>query len=345
LRSVEKRFHHEFDLHEAAIGFETWKATGNALPMETINFCKSSQGILLGATGAAQWEHAAENIPPGWGRRQLSREMGYCASVRPARVYPQLLNATPVKPEYIQGMDAVIVRETRWINKKHPRTMRHTSQGWYASDKLSFREDEILPILRFSFLLAQSRRKNLVLMAQTSIFQTSALWLRHFTEMGQQFPDVEIDTMAPDNCVMQLVRNPSQFDVIVCDSTPMGGMLNEIAGLLMGSIGMAPGASVALRDGPDFAQMVVPNGLYEPIHGSAPRRAGQGIANPIGTVLAAAMLLRYSLNLEREAKAIENAVDRVLSQGYRTYDIMGDGNIKVGTEEMGNHIAAAVEAG
>ena len=239
LRAVEKRFHHEFDLREAALGFETWKTTGKALPRETMQICQSSQGILLGATGAAQWEHAAENIPPGWGRRQLCRELDYCASVWPARVYPQLLDATPVKPEHIQGMDTVVVREMRWINKKHPKTTRHTPQGWYAADKLSFREDEILPILRFSFLLAQSRRKKLVLMSQTSIFQTSALWLKLFTEMGQQFPDIKIDAMAPDNCAMQLVRQPSQFDVIVCDNTSMGGILNELAGLLQGFYGLA----------------------------------------------------------------------------------------------------------
>lgn len=345
LRAVEKRFRHQFDLRHVDMGFETWKATGEALPAETLETCKNSQGILLGATGAGQWEHAGENIPPGWGRRQLCRDLEYCASVRPARVFPQTIDTSPVKPERIQGTDLVVVREMRWINKKHPKTARRTERGRCASDRLFFYEDEIVPILRFSFLLAQARKKKLCLMAQSSVFQSSKLWLQVFTEMGQHFPDVTIDAMAPDNCAMQLIRNPSVFDVIVSDSTPMGGMMNNLAALLMGSIGMAPGGTIGLRDGSTFTGMVVPNGMYEPIHGSAPVRAGQWIVNPIGTVLAAAMLLRYSLSLEQEAQAMERAVERVLSQGYRTYDIIEPGKTKIGTKEMGDRIAAAIEAG
>lgn len=343
LRAVEKCFQHKFELREANMGFDLWKATRNALPRETIEICKSSQGILFGAIGTGQSEYAAENVPRGWGRHQLFREMAYCASVRPARVYTPLINTSPVKPERIQETDMVIIRDLVWVNKKHPKTTRHTSYGWYASDKLYFQEGEVLPILRFSFLLAQARRKTLVLMAQTSVFQTSKLWLSLFIEMGRQFPDVETRVMATDDCAMQVIRNPREFDVIVCDSTVMGGMLNNLAALLMGSIGMAPGMAVALREGSSFGEMVVPNGMYEPIHGSAPKRAGQGIANPIGTVLAAAMLLRYSLDLEQEARFIECAVEHVLAQGYRTYDIIEAGSTKVGTEEMGDRIAAAIE--
>lgn len=345
LRAVEKRFGHKFDLRQVNMGYDSWKATGEALPKETVEACQSSQGILLGATGAGQFEHAGENIPPGWGRRQLSRELEYCASVRPARVFPQVVNVSPVKPERIQGTDLVVVREMAWLNKKHPKTARRTERGRYASDKLFFYEDEIRRLLRFSFLLARARRKKLCLMAQSSVFQSSKLFLQVFTEMAKDFPDVAIDTMAPDNCAMQLMRNPALFDVIVSDSTPMGGMMNNLAALLMGSIGMAPGGTIGLRDGASFTKMVVPNGMYEPIHGSAPLRAGQGIVNPIGTVLAAAMLLRYSLGLEQEAQAMERAVERVLDQGYRTYDIMEPGKSKVGTEEMGDRIAAAIEAG
>ena len=342
LQAVAKRFHHEFNLRPLSMGFEAWKKTGEAISRETIDVCQSSQGILMGAIGAAQWENVAENVPPGWGRRQLNRELEYCASIRPSYIYPQLVNKTPVKPGIIQGTDVIVLREMRWMNKKHPNTSKSTSRGRYAADRLCFYEDEVLPILKFSFLLAQSRKKKLVLAAQSSVFQTSKLWLRLFTEMSQQFSDVKIDAMAPDNCAMQLMRNPAEFDVIVSDSTFMGGMLNNLVGLLMGSIGMAPGATVALRDGATFARMVLPSGMYEPIHGTAPLRAGQGIANPIGTVLAAAMLLRYSLNLEAEAQAIERAVGEVLTQGYRTYDIMEPGNTKIGTEEMGDRIAAAI---
>ncbi|MFH1652282.1 MAG: isocitrate/isopropylmalate family dehydrogenase, partial [Chloroflexota bacterium] len=260
LQAVAQRFRHDFDLRRLEMGYEHWKVTGDALPAATIETCRHSQGVLMGATGMAQWEHAVKNAPPGWGRRQLSRELDYCASVRPAHIFPPLANVSAVKPERLQGADFVIIREMVWLNKKHPKTARRTERGRYAADRLHFYEDEILPILKFSFLLAAARRKRLVLVAQTSIFQTSKLWLQLFTEMSHQFPEISIDTMAPDNAAMQLVRNPSEFDVIVCDSTPMGGMLNNLAGVLMGSIGMAPGGTVGLKEGKTFNEMVIPNG-------------------------------------------------------------------------------------
>ncbi len=345
LKVIAKRFKHDFNLVPVQMGYNALKATGSALTPETIKICDKSNGILLGATGAAQWEHAGENYPPGWGRRQLCRELKHRISVRPARVYSQTINTSPVKPERIQGMDLVVVRDMVLINKEGTKTVETTARGRHAVDRLDFYEDEIVPTLKFGFLLARSRKKKLCLMAQSSVFATSKLWLQVFTEMSKKYPDVEIDTQAPDNCAMQLMRNPTVFDVIVCDSTPMGGMMNNLAALLIGSIGMAPGTTIGLRDGETYTQMVVPNGLYEPIHGSAPVRAGQGIVNPIGTVLAAAMLLRYSLGLEQEAQAVERGVEKALTQGYRTYDIMEQGRTKVGTDEMGDRIAAAIEAG
>ena len=181
-------------------------------------------------------------------------------------------------------------------------------------------------------------------MTQSSIFATARLWLKMFEEMASEYPDIEVEIQAPDNCAMQFMRSPARFDVIVCDNTPMGGMLNNLAALLIGSIGMAQGTSLGLKDGQTYQDMVLRNGIYEPIHGAAPLRAGQNIANPIGTILAGAMLLRYSLGLEAEAQAIEHAVEAVLEQGYCTYDIMEAGKKKIGTAEMGDRIAGALES-
>ncbi len=345
LRAVERRFRHKFDLRPIDIGFEWWKDTGQVVTREALETCRSSQGVLLGALGAGDWQPSEGKRPPSWGRSQLVTELGYCASIRPAHVFAELEDATPVKPERIHGADLVIVREGRSSSKlkQQKATLRQTKRGWCSSYELKFYEDEITPVLKCSFLLAQGRRKKLTLMAQPSVFQTSRLWQQLFEQMAQKFLDVETDVLAPDNCAMQLIRNAREFDVIVCDSSTMGGILNNLAGLIMGSVGMAPGATVALQDGSTFRQTIVPNGVYEPIHGTAPKRAGQWVVNPIGTVLAAAMLLRYSLHLEDEARAVERAVEETLARGYRTYDIMQPGKTRVGTAEMGDLIASAIE--
>lgn len=343
LTAVAGRFDHAFTLVPVPMGYNTWKATGSALPAETLETCRASDGILLGATGAADWEYAQKDFPPGWGRRQLCRELGHRISVRPAKVFPQTVNASPTKAARIEGTDLVIVRDMTLVNKAGLAHAASDAQGRVARDTLEFHEGEVAPSLKFAFLLARSRRGKLCLMTQSSVFATGRLWLSMFEEMAQRYPDVAVEVQAPDNCAMQLMRNPARFDVMVTDSAPMGGMLNNLAALLMGSIGMAPGTSVGLRDGDTYTAMVVRNGIYEPIHGSAPTRAGQGIVNPIGTVLAAAMLLRYSLGLEREARAIEEAVARALEKGYRTYDIMEPGMRQVGTAEMGDRIVLELE--
>lgn len=345
LRAVAKRFGHDFDLVPAQLGYRAWKQTGVAAPPETIELCKNSDGILLGAIGAGQLDFASEKIPPGWGRRQFSRELAHTCSVRPIKVFPQTVNASPVKAERIRGTDFVVVRDKSLLNNERLELTDTTARGRMARDMPEFHEDEIVPMLKFSFLLARSRRKKLCLVAQASMFATSRLWLQLFLELAKNYPDVEIDVQAPDNCAMQVMRNPALFDVIVSDSTPIGGIINNLGALLMGSIGMPPGATFALRDGGTYPAMVCKNGLYESIHGTADARAGQRIVNPIGTVLAAAMLLRYSLGLEREAKAIEQAVETTLESGYRTYDIMEPDKIKVGTDEMGERIAAAIGTG
>ncbi len=345
LKAIAKRYGHEFDLVPAQLGYRAWQQTGHGAPPETIELCRGSDGVLLGAIGAGQREFASESIPPGWGRRQFSRELEHTCSVRRVKVLEHTINVSPVKAERIRGTDLVVVRDKSLLNNDSLKFTDTTARGRLARDMLEFHEDEIVPLLKFSFLLARSRKRKLCLMSQPSMFATSRLWLQLFLEMAKGQSDVETDVQAPDNCATQLVRSPAVFDVIVTDSTAMGGIINNLGALLMGSIGMAPGATFGLREGDTYPAMVRRNGLYEPIHGTADARAGERIVNPIGTVLAAAMLLRYSLGLEREAKAIERAVETTLESGYRTYDIMEPGKIRVGTDEMGERIAAAIGIG
>jgi 3-isopropylmalate dehydrogenase len=343
LTAVGTRFGHDFNFVAVPMGYGAWKATQSALSPEALEVCRDSDGILLGATGAADWEYSQKDFPPGWGRRQLCRELGHRISIRPAKVLAQTVNASPTKAERAMGTDLVIVRDMTLVNKSGLAHAASDSEGRLARDTLEFHEAEIAPTLKFAFLLARSRSRRLCLMTQSSVFATSRLWLQMFEAMARTYSDVAVEVQAPDNCAMQLMRNPAAFDVVVTDSAPMGGMLNNLAALLMGSIGMAPGTSVGLREGDTYTAMVARNGIYEPIHGSAPKRAGQGIVNPIGTILAAAMLLRYSLGLEQEAQAIEQAVARTLDRGYRTYDIMEAGKTRIGTGEMGDRIAAELE--
>jgi 3-isopropylmalate dehydrogenase len=344
LEAVAARFNHQFEMQPVSIGFNAWRSTGSALSQEAIELCRASDGILLGATGPADHEYTRPDAPPGWGRRQLSRELGLCASVRPIRAYPQTAGVSPIRSERIEQADLVIVRDMTLVNRLGLHRSGQTPSGRFAEDTLAFDEPSIQKTLRFAFLLAQSRNARLCLATQSSMYATSRLWLSIFTEIGAEFPGVSTEVQAPDNCAMQLIRNPSHFDVIVTESTPMGGMLNNLAAMINGSIGMAPGTTIALKEGTSYTAMVERSGLYEPIHGSAPRRAGQDLVNPIGTVLAAAMLLRYSLSLEAEAVAVEHAVASALDGGYRTYDIMEPKKIRVGTEAMGDRIAAAIGA-
>jgi len=342
LQAIARRYGHSFRFDDVAMGYRAWKQNGTALAPEAIALCQMSDGILHGATGPGDWEYTEKDFPPGWGKRQLCRELGLRLSIRPVLISPHLLHAGPIKAERLEGVDCVILRDMTLINRAGLATTGEDERGRNARDVFEFSEAEVRPALKFAFLLAASRRNKLCLMTQSSLYATSRLWLSLFQEMSADFPGVSVEVQAPDNCAMQFVRNPASFDVIITDNTPMGGMLNNLSALMLGSIGMAPGTSVALRDGSTYAEMVIKNGMYEPIHGSAPLRAGQGIANPIATILAGAMLLRFSLAMEEEARTVERAVEAVLAQGFRTYDIMTPGCTKLGTAEMGEKIAAAV---
>ncbi len=343
LDAVAKRFGHQFDYLPVKIGYRAWRDRGIAITDEEIEICRTSDGMLHGAAGAADSEYTTKDYPPGYGKRQLGRELGLRLSMRPITIPAALADAGPVKPELTRGTDLIVLRDMTLINKQGLATTGSDARGRTAQDILEFSEEDVALALRFAFTLARTRRKQLCLMTQSSLFATSRLWLAVFQELAADYPDVAVEVHAPDNCAMQLMRKPTSYDVIITDNTAMGGMMNNLAALLVGSVGMAPGTMIGLRPGGDDpASMVNRNGLYEPIHGSAPTRAGQDIANPIGTILAAAMLLRFSLGLHAEADAISQAVEQTLNAGWRTYDIMKPGMRKIGTTEMGDRVAQAL---
>jgi 3-isopropylmalate dehydrogenase len=265
----------------------------------------------------------------------LRKGLGLFANLRPVKVFPTLVNSTNLKPEVITGVDLVFVRElTGGLYFARPKRQWQTSRGRRATDSMTYSEQEIERIVRVGFELARGRRKKLVSVDKANVLQASRLWRQVAMEVAQDYPDVALEHMLVDACAMRLIQNPTYFDVLVTENM-FGDILTDEASMLAGSMGMLPSASLAgaPREG------VRTFGLYEPIHGSAPRRAGLNMANPIATILSAAMMLRYSCGLTQEAQAIEAAVDTVLKEGYRTYDIMAEGKVKVGTNEMGDLIA------
>lgn len=338
LQAVGKKFGHEFALHYGLVGGVAIDETGSALPEGTLATCKKSQAVLLGAVGGPKWDDPAAKVRPEDGLLALRKGLGLFANLRPVKVWPFLIDSTSIKPEVLKGVDLVVVRElTGGLYFGKPKRRWQTSKGWRAVDTMAYSEGEIKRILRVGFELARTRRRKLASVDKANVLETSRLWRQLAMEMASQYPDVELWHVLVDNCAMQLVRSPAEFDVIVTENT-FGDILTDEASMLSGSMGMLPSASLA-----GVPQAGVPTlGLYEPIHGSAPRRAGQNMANPIATILSSAMMLRYSLGLVKEAEAVERAVDGVLADGYRTYDIMQEGCTKLGTREMGEVIASRI---
>ncbi|MFH1484883.1 MAG: 3-isopropylmalate dehydrogenase [Chloroflexota bacterium] len=338
LQALGKRFGHEFNLHYGLVGGVAIDETGSALPDGTSKMCKKSQAVLLGAVGGPKWDDPAATVRPEDGLLALRKGLGLFANLRPVKVWPFLIDSTSIKPEVLSGVDLVVVRElTGGLYFGKPKRRWQTAKGWRAVDTMSYSEAEIERILKVGFELARTRRKKLASVDKANVLETSRLWRQMAMDMAPQYPDVELWHILVDNCAMQLVRSPVEFDVIVTENT-FGDILTDEASMLSGSMGMLPSASLA-----GVPQAGVPTlGLYEPIHGSAPRRAGQNLANPIATILSSAMMLRYSLGLAKEAEVVEKAVDSVLSDGYRTYDIMQEGCTKLGTREMGNVISERV---
>ncbi len=331
LNRVGEIYGHEFAFTEKPAGGIAIDTCGCPLPEDTVEACKKSDSVLLGAVGGPKWDHLGGNDRPEKALLGLRGELKLFANLRPALLHRQLKDACPLKPEIIgDSLDILIVRElTSGIYfGKRGRVAEDNS----AYDTMYYSVPEIERVLRVGFDAAMKRSKKVCVVDKANILETSRLWREVTARVAKDYPEVEYSHLYVDNCSMQLVRNPKQFDVIITTNM-FGDILSDEASMLTGSIGMLASASLGETS----------LGMYEPIHGSAPDIAGKDIANPIATVLSAAMMLRYSFGLEKEAQAIEKAVDKVLDEGYRTADIYEDGMKKVGTRRMGELIAATIE--
>ena len=339
LEAIGKRFDHRFNLHEGLVGGVAIDAEGTALSDATLKMCRKADAVLLGAVGGPKWDDPLAKVHPEDGLLKLRGELGLFANLRPVKVSPMLVDSTNLKPEVIRGADFIFVRElTGGLYFAQPKKRWETAKGRMATDSMTYSEQEIERIVRVGFELARLRRKKLTSVDKANVLESSRLWRQVAMEVAKEYPDVALDHMLVDACSMRLIQNPTYFDVLVTENM-FGDILTDEASMLAGSMGMLPSASLA--GVPKEGVRIF--GMYEPIHGSAPRRAGLDMANPIAIILSVAMMLRYSLGLDKEASVIEKAVDDVLSQGYRTYDIMAEGKTKVGTAEMGDLIAKKVK--
>jgi 3-isopropylmalate dehydrogenase len=335
LKAVGAKYGHDFKLEYGLVGGVAIGEEGTAFSTQTLKMCKSKDAILLGAVGDPKYDDPQAPVHPEDGLLALREGLGLFANLRPVKVYPALENNTNFKPEVIRGVDFVFVRElTGGLYFGKPKRQWRTSRGRRAIDSMSYSEQEIERIVRVGFEIAMSRKKKLISVDKANVLQSSRLWRQVAIEVSADYPDVELEHMLIDACSMRIIQNPRYLDVLVTENT-FGDIVTDEASMLAGSMGMLPSASIAgvPQDG------VRIYGMYEPIHGSAPRRARQDIANPIATIMSMAMMLRYSFALEEAAAAVEAAVERVLEEGYRTYDIMGEGKEKVGTSKMGDLIA------
>ena len=328
LNKIAAKFGHEFTYTDVDMGGCAIDKYGDPLPQHELDKCTASDSVLLGAVGGPKWNDVPGPQRPEKGLLRLRAGMGVYSNNRPAKIWPQLADASPLRPEIVaKGIDFIIVRELiGGIYFGKHETIEKDGQK-VAIDELTYSEEEIRRIGRIGFETARKRGKRLCSVEKSNVLDSSRLWKKVMHELASEYPDVELSDMLVDNCAMQIVKDPSQFDVVVTENM-FGDILSDEASMITGSIGMIPSSSLGAST----------CGLYEPIHGSAPDIAGQDIANPIGTILSAAMMLRYSFDLAAEADAIEAAVSRVLDAGYRTGDIFSPGCTKVGCTEMGKLI-------
>ena len=341
LDAVASRFGHDFDLRYGRIGGNAIDDFGTPLPDETLEVCDGVDGVLFGAVGGPKWDDPNAATRPEDGILAIRKGLNLFANLRPVKVFPAIINSSPIKPHLLEGVDIMVVRElTGGLYFGKPKKRWDTSRGRRAVDTLKYSEREIERILHVGFELARGRSGRLLSTDKANVLATSRLWREIATELASEYPDVELEHMYADNLAMQIIRAPGQFDVIVGENT-FGDIISDEAAVLAGSLGMLPSASLASLPASGGRRRRVVS-LYEPIHGSAPDIAGKGIANPIGMVLSTAMMLRYSLGMDEEADEIERAVDGVLAEGYRTPDIAADGGDVVGTTRMGDVIAGLV---
>jgi len=330
---VLRRLKLPMEIQEAPVGGAGYEAAGDPLPEATLRAAREADAILFGAIGGPQYDALPRDKRPERGLLRLRKELGLFANLRPALVYAELAQASTLRPEVVSGLDILIVRElTGDIYFGEPRGISTLPGGEREGlNTMRYRESEIRRIARVALEAARKRGRKLCSVDKANVLETTELWKQVVTDEAKAHPEVELTHMYVDNCAMQLVRNPKQFDVIVTGNL-FGDILSDEASMLTGSIGMLPSASLDANG----------KGLYEPIHGSAPDIAGRGIANPLATILSAAMMLRYSLARPAEAARVEAAVRGALAGGLRTADIYTGGLKKVGTAEMGDAVAAAL---
>lgn len=333
LRAVQRRTGAVFTTREALIGGGAYDQTGTPLPEETLQQCLDSDAVLLGAVGGPKWDNLPVHLRPEAGALlPLRKKLGVYANIRPSVVFPALAGASPLKRELVEGLDIIVVRElTGGLYFGAKRREELPGGGVRVVETLEYTTGEIERVARVAFELARKRGKKLTSVDKANVLESSRLWREVVGGLAGAYPGVELNHMLVDNCAMQLVRNPRQFDVLVTENM-FGDILSDQASQLTGSIGMLPSASLGGKVG-----------LYEPIHGSAPDIAGRDMANPLATILSVAMMLRHSFNLDEAAGMVEQAVNTVLEEGYRTADIMQPGMRRVGTMEMAELVAERVE--
>jgi 3-isopropylmalate dehydrogenase len=322
----------KMEMEEALLGGCAIDAAKDPFPEATQKLAKEADAVLLGAVGGPQWDNNPRELRPERGLLRIRKDLGLFANLRPAILYPELANASTLKPEVVAGLDILIVRElTGDIYFGQPRGIEMRNGERFGFNTMHYTESEIRRILRVAFEAARKRSKKVCSVDKMNVLECTQLWRDVAIEVAKEYPDVELTHMLVDNAAMQLVKAPKQFDVMVTGNM-FGDILSDEASMLTGSIGMLPSASLDEKN----------RGLYEPSHGSAPDIAGKGVANPLATILSAAMMLRYTFNREAAAQRIEGAVKKVLAQGFRTGDIYEAGMKKVGTKEMGDAVLAAL---
>jgi 3-isopropylmalate dehydrogenase len=338
LRAVERRWDHRFNFREALIGGIAIDQSGVALPEETTRLCREADAVFLGAVGGPKWDDPSAKVRPEQGLLGIRKALGLYANLRPVKFQPSVADASPLRRDRLEGVDLLVVRELTGGIYFGEKTRERLDGGERASDLCAYTTQEIERVVRVAAALARKRRGKLTSVDKANVLETSRLWRAVAARvMRDEFPDLTVEHMLVDACAMHLLRRPVDFDVIVTENM-FGDILTDEASMLAGSMGLLPSASLGAPQAGGSTRL----GLYEPIHGSAPDIAGLGVANPIGAILSAAMLLRHSLGLAAEAEAIEAAVDRTLADGRRTRDLAAPDDTPVSTAGMGGLIADIV---
>ena len=329
LDAVGGKYGHEFNYTQVLAGGAAIDAAGECLPQETIDIAKKSDAVLLGAVGGPKWDSLPGDKRPERALLGIRKELGLFANLRPAIMFDELKDACPIRPEKVEGgLDLLVVRELTGGIYFGKRGYKDTNMGKAAYDIEQYSEGEVKRIAEVAFDMAMKRNKKVTSVDKANVLESSRLWRKTVAEVAKNYPEVELENFYVDNTAMQLVYNPKQFDVIVT-SNIFGDILSDEASMITGSLGMLPSASLAEGN----------FGMYEPVHGSAPDIAGTGKANPMATILSAAMMLKYTFGLSDEADAIESAVKKTLDAGYRTPDIVSEGKTPATTEQIGSLIA------